>query len=63
MPTDQIMRADIDQFITDTYLRFYVREPGQYERWQLKQMIEQDAEITPEMIYYAFLTSDEYRYY
>ncbi|MEL6135606.1 MAG: hypothetical protein AAFR59_19780, partial [Bacteroidota bacterium] len=36
VPTSQNMRADIDQFIADTYLKFYVREPGAYERWQLK---------------------------
>ena len=63
VPTSQSMRSDLDQFIEDTYLKFYVREPGEYERWQLKQMIEGDSEITSEMIYYAFLTSDEYRYY
>lgn len=63
VPTDAEMRADIDGFITDTYKKFYIREPGEYESWYLRQLIEEDTDFSPDMIYYAFLTSDEYRYY
>ncbi|MFK7922114.1 MAG: hypothetical protein AB8H47_09165 [Bacteroidia bacterium] len=63
LPTDQEMRADIESFVKDTYKKFYVREPTEYERWHFQQLIEQDTDIRPEQIYYAFLTSDEYRYY
>ncbi|MEM6347293.1 MAG: hypothetical protein AAF927_25610 [Bacteroidota bacterium] len=63
IPSDQEMRADVDAFIKDTYKKFFVREPSEYERWYLQQLIEQDTEISPEQMYYAFLTSDEYRYY
>ncbi len=63
VPSSQAMRRDVDRFINDTYKKFYVREPDEYERWFFQQLIDQDASITPELIYYSFLTSDEYRYY
>lgn len=63
LPSQQTMLADIDLFVTNTYKKFYNREPGEYELWKMKQLIEADQTITPELIYYAFLTSDEYRYY
>lgn len=63
VPTDQEMRQDIDLFVENTYKKFYVRTPGEYERWYFKNLIENDPEITPEMIYYSFLSSDEYRFF
>jgi hypothetical protein len=63
VPSSQAMRSDVNRFITDTYKKFYVREPGEYELWYLGNLIQNDPEMTPEMIYYAFLTSDEYRFY
>ncbi|MEO0898974.1 MAG: hypothetical protein AAFY71_21360 [Bacteroidota bacterium] len=63
VPSDAQMRNDIEKFIEDTYLKFYIREPNAYEKWELQGMIEGDSELIPEMIYYAFLTSDEYRYF
>lgn len=63
IPSASSMRANPDQFITDTYRKFFIREPGEYERWYLRQLITEDPDMTPEMIYYAFLTSAEYRYY
>ncbi|MCB0839602.1 MAG: hypothetical protein KDD99_23190 [Bacteroidetes bacterium] len=63
VPSAQEMRNDIEGFITDTFKKFYVREPGEYELWYFRSLIESDPDITPELIYYAFLTSDEYRFY
>jgi hypothetical protein len=63
LPTQQSMLADVDLFVNNTYKKFYNREPGEYELWKMKQLIQADQTITPELIYYAFLTSDEYRYY
>lgn len=63
VPTVQEMKADVPAFITATYRRFYVREPGEYELWYFENLIASDDDITPEIIYYAFLTSDEYRYF
>lgn len=63
LPTQQAMVADVDAFVTNTYKKFYNRIPTEYELWKMKQLIQADPGITPELIYYAFLTSDEYRYY
>lgn len=63
IPTNAEMRADPDEFINQTYKKFFIRLPGEYERWYLNQLITEDPDFSPEMVYYAFLTSDEYRYY
>ena len=63
LPTPAQMQADVDGFITTAYKKFYNRAPGEYELWQMRQFIQADPQVTPELIYYAFLTSDEYRYY
>ncbi|MEM7367936.1 MAG: hypothetical protein AAF587_05000 [Bacteroidota bacterium] len=63
IPSNDVMRSDVDQFILDIYGKLFVREPNEYEAWFLKDMIDNDPDLTPEMIFYAFLTSDEYRYF
>lgn len=63
IPTDAAMRNDLNEFINDTYKKFFIRLPGEYESWYLNQLITEDPDFSPEMVYYAFLTSDEYRYY
>lgn len=63
LPTQQSMLADVDLFINNTYKKFYNRTPSEFEVWKMKQLIQADPTITPELVYYAFLTSDEYRYY
>ncbi|MEM6260917.1 MAG: hypothetical protein AAGI38_00305 [Bacteroidota bacterium] len=63
VPTAQAMRADVSTFISETYKRFYVREPSEYERWFMEDLITNDPNVTPEIIYYAFLTSNEYRFF
>lgn len=57
------MRADIPTFVEETYLRFYNRKPNEFERWKMKDLIEKNTDVTPQMIYYSMMTSDEYRYY
>lgn len=61
--TNTAMRADIPTFVEETYLRFYNRKPNEFERWKMKDLIEKGTDITPKMIYYSMMTSDEYRYY
>lgn len=63
IPTDSEMRADPVSFIRASYQKFYNRNPSEFEEWQLQTMIEEDASITPELVYYAMMTSNEYRYY
>lgn len=63
IPTVTAMNSNIEQFITDTYVRFYVRNPTESEKVYLKKMIQADPNLTPELIYIAFALSDEYMYY
>ena len=63
IPTDSEMRADLDKFIEETYLRFFLRKPNAYEVFELKKEIEDDADLTPELIYQAFALSNEYKFY
>ena len=63
IPSREDMLQDIEQFIRDTYKRFYVREPSQSEIAWFKNYIESRPNLTPELIYYSFATSDEYNFY
>lgn len=63
IPSDNEMRADLDKFIEETYLRFFLRMPNAYEVFELKKEIEEDEELTPELIYQAFALSNEYKFY
>lgn len=63
VPSDSEMRADIATFVTETYLKFYGRNPNEFESFYFKDIIEKNSDISPEMIYFSFGTSDEYRFY
>lgn len=63
IPSNQQMRDDIPVFVSNTYLKFYLRNPTPYESYQLNKMISDDPDITPEMIYAAFALSNEYNFY
>lgn len=55
--------ANIDSFAVATYKKFYHRNPNELELWNIKNMIETDTSVVPDMIYYALMTSDEYKFY
>jgi hypothetical protein len=63
VPTNTIMRADIPGFVQQTYLRFYSRQPNEFEAWKMQALVQQNTDITPQMVYYSVMTSAEYRYY
>lgn len=63
IPTNTAMRDDVETFIADTYLRFFLRIPTAYEVFELKKEIEADAQMTPELIYQGFALSNEYKFY
>ncbi len=64
IPTTAEMNADVNTFTINTYKKFYNRVPNEFEKWKLKDFIEKNqAIVTPEIIYFSFMTSDEYRYY
>ena len=61
--TNTVMRADVPAFVESAYLRFFNRKPNEFEAWKVKDLIEKNADITPKMVYYSLMTSEEYRYY
>jgi len=63
MPTDSEMRADVDGFVAGCFRKFFVRNPSAFEQWFVKDLIVRDTSIHPEVVYYAFMTSNEYRHY
>ncbi len=63
IPTQAAMAADVPAFVQATYRKFYNRDPNEFEKWQVVNNINSNAAITPELVYYSFMTSDEYRYY
>ena len=63
IPTNNEMRADIDDFIVNTYIRFFLRMPTPYEIYEMKEAIEEDDGLTPELIYQGFALSNEYKFY
>ncbi|HLG34676.1 MAG TPA: hypothetical protein VI757_07305 [Bacteroidia bacterium] len=63
LPTTVDMRNDIPLFVTKSYNKFFNRNPNDFEKNYLKNLIQNDTTITPAMLYYSFMTSNEYRYY
>lgn len=63
VPTNTEMRANVDQFVMDSYQKFFNRNPNEFELWHMGNLINENPDITPELVYYAIMTSNEYRYY
>ena len=63
LPSVEEMNADIDNFIDETYIRFLVRYPNEAEKTWLKNFIQSNPYMTPEMVYFSFALSEEYLYY
>lgn len=62
-PSSTEMRADLNAFIQESFERFLVREPAEMELWFFTSILEKNATLQPEDVYYALMTSTEYRYY
>ncbi|MBO6517661.1 MAG: hypothetical protein JJ975_14035 [Bacteroidia bacterium] len=63
LPTNEEMRADLDQFIVDAYKLFFVRIPSEIEKAFFINYIEANPNVTPELVYTAFASCDEYYFY
>jgi len=63
LPSDTQMRADVPQFVGTTYRKFLNRDPNEFEKYFISNIIESNTTITPVLVYYAMMTSNEYRYY
>ena len=63
IPSNIEMRNNMDDFIINTFKRFYLRYPSEGEKAFFKQYISNNANVTVEMVYTAFACSEEYQYY
>ena len=68
-PSIQIPQIDrssantINTFTQNMYIKLYNRTPDEYELWFISNMIENDTDLTSELIYFSLMTANEYRYY
>lgn len=63
LPAQNEMVMDPEGFVRDTYERFLVRQPTQAELEWWKNYIDSHPELTPELVYFAFATSNEHFHY
>lgn len=63
IPSDSLMRDDVDVFVFDTYKRFLIREPSELELTYFRNYINSNSNVTAEMVYISFALSNEYYYY
>lgn len=63
LPSDSMMRNDPEAFVRDTYKRFLVRQPTEAELKWMINYIESRPNLTTELVYFAFATSNEHFHY
>ena len=63
VPSLPSVNGDTSLFIINSYKKFYNREPNEFEKHYWKELIHINVSATPATIYYAMMTSDEYRFY
>ena len=63
MPSDSLMRTDVDVFLEDTYKRFFIRDITEAEREYFKNFLQTHPDVSVEMVYTAFSLSNEYQFY
>ena len=63
MPSDSVMRADLDAFLEETYSRFFIRNITEAEREFFKNFLATNPDVSVEMVYTAFSLSNEYQFY
>ena len=63
IPSVQEMRDDPEAFVNETYRRFMIRFPSELEKTWMLNYIEANDDVTPELIYFGFASSNEYNFY
>ena len=63
MPSDSLMRSDVNTFLEETYKRFFIRNITEAEREYFTNFLETHPNVSVEMIYTAFSLSNEYQFY
>lgn len=62
IPSKVQMLNDVPTFVSNTYTKFYQRPATEMEKYKTVQLINNNSTLTPTIIYYSFLTSDEYKF-
>jgi hypothetical protein len=63
LPTNESMRENPEQFVRETYSRFYVRQPTEAELQWMINYIQSRPALTTELVYFSFATSNEHYHY
>lgn len=63
IPALPSVSGDTTLFIVNTYKKFFNREPNEFEKHQWMNLIRTNTNVSPVTIYFAMMTSDEYRFY
>lgn len=63
LPTVPAISGDTTLFIVNAYKKFYNRDPNAFEKFKWLDLIRSNSSATPTTIYFALMTSDEYRFY
>ncbi|MBK6397755.1 MAG: hypothetical protein IPN61_09390 [Bacteroidetes bacterium] len=63
LPSTPTVNGDTILFITNTYKKFFNREPNEFEKFKWQELVRTNNSVTPMTIYFALMTSDEYRFY
>lgn len=63
IPSVTNVNGDTLKFIENTYKKLYNRSPDAFEQYYLKEQIRVNTAMTAVVIWYALMSSDEYRYY
>ncbi|MBK9638924.1 MAG: hypothetical protein IPO63_14385 [Bacteroidetes bacterium] len=63
IPAQTNVAGDTVLYINNTYKKLFNRDANAFEQYYLKEQIRLNASMTSKVIWYALMTSDEYRYY
>ena len=63
LPSVDDMRGDTETFVRDTYSRFLVRQPTEAELLWWINHITSTPDLTVDLVYFAFATSNEHFHY
>jgi hypothetical protein len=63
IPAQPAVNGDTSQFVVNCYKKFYNRLPNDLEIHYWKELIRSNSSVNPTSVYYAMMTSDEYRFY
>ena len=63
IPAQTNVSGDTTLYINNAYKKLFNRDANAFEKYYLKEQIRLNASMTSKVIWYALMTSNEYRYY